>query len=80
VIAQALPDRKPVTVSGQSFSTVEGFDWYLFREGMWFASNLMGLCQYVTEPGPKIVKMGRWVHPQLFDDAMEEARKWLREH
>jgi hypothetical protein len=80
VITQKLPERKAVTVAGQSFSTVEGFDWYLFRDGMWFASNLMGLCQYVAEPGRKIIKMGRWVHPQVYDDCMKEAAVWLREH
>ena len=77
VVAQTSPARDHAyTMSGQSLNTVHGYDWYIYSQGSWFATNLMGLCQYLLDPGPKVIKMGRWVPPDVFDWAMSEAAVW----
>lgn len=78
VIAQdsGSPGRR-YTVQSQGYQTVHGYDWYIYVDDTWFATNLMGLCQFIAEPGPKIIKMGRWVHPDVFAELMGEAVAWV---
>lgn len=72
------PGRLHRLTSGQNDPLVEGQDWYIFRDGVWFAVNLMGLCQYFIDPGAKIVKMGRWVHPDDFHAIIDKAQAWTQ--
>ena len=66
----------PFTVSAESFKTVHGYDWYIWSDGQWFATNLMGLCQHFVEPGYKVIKMGRWVSEEIWLAAYKEAIEW----
>lgn len=66
----------PYVKSGQGYGVVEGRDWYLYDRGHWFSSDMAGLVQYVTEPGAKIVKAGRWVPPDVFAQLHATASRW----
>ena len=77
VIAQEGGNHgSPFTVSAESFKTVHGYDWYIWSGGQWFATNLMGLTQYLGEPGPKVVKLGRWVAEEVWLEAYRQAIEW----
>lgn len=69
--------RRRRLITGQYDPLTEGQDWYIYRDEVWFAINLMGLCQYIMEPGLKIIKMGRWVHPATFAEMMDRAQAWV---
>ena len=86
-IAQLLNDnyRNPSEgprlrrVAGGDYDPVtEGQDFFIFREGQWFASNLVGLAWYFQEPGYKVVKMGRWVPQAVYSEVMDRAREWMK--
>ena len=55
---------------------INGYDWYIVRDGYWFATNLVGLTQYFAEPGFKVVKVGQWVAPERYDRLMQAAIQW----
>ncbi len=66
----------PYVTGGQQWTTVAGYDWYIFDRGYWFSVNMSGLVQYVAEPGAKVVKAGRWVPPEVYDQLRREAAEW----
>lgn len=78
IIAQTHPDATPTTMSAQHIegATLEGYDWYIHDRGAWFATNMMGLVQYVSEPGPKVIKMGRWVPRHVYAELHSKAAAW----
>ncbi len=66
----------PYATAGEQWRTVFGYDWYIFDKNRWFSTNMVGLVQYVTEPGCKIVKVGRWVPHELYEKLRAEAAAW----
>lgn len=75
-MAQEVPDAHAITVSHDSFNTVHGYDWYIRYDDQWFATNLMGLCQYIADGGPLAIKMGRWVAKPLWESLYKQAAAW----
>ena len=66
----------PYVTGGQQWKTVSGYDWYIYDQGFWFSTNMQGLTQYITEPGAKIIKAGRWVPPAVYNELRSKAAKW----
>ena len=43
-----------------------GTDYYIYTDGYWYGADIVGLVQYLAEPGFKIVKLGRMVKDSIY--------------
>ena len=52
---------------------LHGHNYYWLEDGEWLGGDLLGLIDYVTRPGEKIVFVGRSVPPAVFWKIYNEA-------
>jgi hypothetical protein len=72
VVIATLEDGQehPVTLHGK-----DGF--FIWRDGAWWLSEAMGFWDHMLlSPGAKVVKFGRWVTHQRYDEVVTEATRW----
>ena len=54
---------------------LSGADYYILRDGRWFGVDLFGLWDYLADRGKKIVKFGRFVERERFNEIMRQAEQ-----
>ncbi len=58
--------------------TIKGRDFYWLRKGVWYGSEIFGLWQYLTEPGPKKVIFGQTMSDNdEFGACKSWAHRWI---
>ncbi len=54
----------------------EGYYWW--DHDQWFSGDLMGLFQYLAEPGDgKAVVFGKWIDRDQYYERQDQAKQWL---
>lgn len=52
---------------------VSNGDYYVWQHGAWWAKDFIGLIDYLAEPGPRKVLIGRMVPNPVWEKAWREA-------
>jgi hypothetical protein len=52
---------------------VSGGDYYVFKEDRWFAVDFIGMVDYLIQPGPKRVLIGRMVSNERWNEVYSKA-------
>jgi hypothetical protein len=63
-----------------NLGSIFGRDFYWLKDGVWYGSEIFGLWQYLTEPGPKKVIFGQTMGDNDdFGECKSQAHKWVPE-
>lgn len=78
VVAQKNPGEH-ATIMAESL--VHGRDFYVWRRGQWFAMDVFGLAQYISEPKPEgfpglTILLGVYTDKATWDEVFAKAVRW----